>query len=87
MERKQTQIDDGRRNMPKMRCPYCGSRLLDVSDAKLRNPSELKPLTSAGKADYVLECPKCKNALGLSIKTLHERRTENAEVNSTAASV
>ena len=78
MIKKSNQTDDGRRNMPKMRCPYCGSRLLDVSDAKLRNQSELKPLTSAGKADYVLECPKCKNALGLSIKTLHERRTENA---------
>ena len=78
MKKNTHQIDDGRRNMPKLRCPHCRSRLLDVSDAKLKNQSELKPLTFADHPDYVLKCPECKKDLALLIKSLHERRTENA---------
>ena len=74
--------DDGRRSMPKLRCPHCGSRLLDVSDAKLKNQSELKPLTFAVHPDYVLKCPECKKDLALLIKSLHERRMMTTEMNS-----
>ena len=64
--------DDGRRKMPKMRCPFCHARLLDVADVQLKNQSELLPLTEATHADYILECPACKNKIALSIKILHE---------------
>lgn len=70
--------DDGRRKMPKMRCPFCHARLLDVADAQLKNQSELLPLTAASHADYILECPACKNKIALSIKILHERKTAPA---------
>lgn len=69
--------DDGRRNMPKMRCPFCHARLLDVSDVQLKNQSELKPLIFADHPDYILKCPECKKDLALLIKRLHERRAEN----------
>lgn len=79
--------DDGRRKMPKMRCPFCHARLLDVADAQLKNQSELLPLTAASHADYILECPACKNKIALSIKILHERQTVSSEINSFVVSI
>lgn len=39
--------DDGRRYMPKMKCPYGNHRFADVPDLALRNDSELKRLSEA----------------------------------------
>ena len=49
--------DDGRRHMPKMKCPYGNHRFADVPDVALRNDSELKRLSEASDIDYILECP------------------------------
>ena len=62
--------DDGRRAMPKLKCPLCGKRCADVADAKLRNKSVLKPLEVLPDADYIIECPHCHEPLALSIKDL-----------------
>lgn len=37
--------DDGRRHMPKLKCPYGNHRFADVPDVALRNDSELKRLS------------------------------------------
>ena len=59
--------DDGRRHMPKSRCPYCDSRIVDSRTPTLKNSLQL---TITDSADYFIQCPKCKNIVGLTIKLL-----------------
>ena len=58
--------NDGRRNMPKSRCPYCDSRVVDSRTPTLKNSLEL---TVTESADYFIQCPKCRNIIGLTFKT------------------
>ena len=60
--------DDGRRNMPKSRCPYCDSRVVDSRTPTLKNSLEL---TVTDSADYYIQCPKCRKTIGLKIKNLN----------------
>ena len=71
--------DDGRRYMPKMKCPYGNHRFADVPDLPLRNDSELKRLSEAANIDYILECPRCHQKVALSIRVLRTRST-NASI-------
>ena len=71
--------DDGRRYMPKMKCPYGNHRFADVPDLALRNDSELKRLSEAANIDYILECPRCHQKVALSIRVLRTRST-NASI-------
>ena len=71
--------DDGRRYMPKMKCPYGNHRFADVPDLALRNDSELKRLSEAANIDYILECPRCHQTVALSIRVLRTRST-NASI-------
>lgn len=64
--------NDGRKNMPKSRCPYCDSRVVDSRTPTLKNSLEL---TVTDSADYFIQCPKCKNIVGLTIKQLHTSTT------------
>lgn len=68
--------DDGRRYMPKLKCPYGNHRFADVPNVLLRNDSELKRLSEASDADYILECPHCHQKVALCIKSLHITPTE-----------
>ena len=68
--------DDGRRYMPKLKCPYGNHRFADVPDVALRNDSELKRLSEASNIDYILECPHCHQKVALCIKALHKKPTE-----------
>ena len=61
---------DNRKNLPKLKCPYCQSRCADVADAKLKNNSVVSTL-GAEPADYIMECPRCHKLFGLYIKVLH----------------
>lgn len=63
--------DDGRRGMPKLKCPYGNHRFADVSDRDIRNDSMVFRLSEKPYADFILECPKCHQLVGLSIKRLH----------------
>lgn len=65
-------IDDGRRKMPKMKCPYGNHRFADVADVMLRNDSELVKFSEGSDVDYVLECPHCHQKVGLYITPLHK---------------
>ena len=76
-------IDDGRRYMPKMKCPYGNHRFADVPDIALRNDSELKRLSDASAIDYILECPICHQKVALVIKSLRTRSVENPIIIST----
>ena len=69
-------IDDGRRKMPKIKCPYGNHRFADVPNLSLRNGSELKKLSEASFIDYILECPHCHQKVALSIKALRPRIAE-----------
>ena len=64
--------NDGRKNMPKSRCPYCDSRVVDSRTPTLKNSIEL---TVTDSADYFIQCPKCRNIIGLTIKPLHTSTT------------
>ena len=64
--------NDGRKNMPKSRCPYCDSRVVDSRTPTLKNSLEL---TVTDSADYFIQCPKCKNIVELTIKPLHTSTT------------
>ena len=76
-------INDGRRYMPKMKCPYGNHRFADVPDIALRNDSELKRLSEASSIDYILECPICHQKVALMIKSLRTRSDENPRIMST----
>lgn len=68
--------DDGRRHMPKLKCPYGNHRFADVPDVAHRSDSELKRLSETSDADYILECPHCHGKVALCIKSLHTGPTE-----------
>ena len=57
--------NDGRKKMPKSRCPYCDSRVVDSRTPTLKNSLEL---TVTDSADYFIQCPKCRNIIGLTFK-------------------
>ena len=57
--------NDGRKNMPKSRCPYCDSRVVDSRTPTLKNSLEL---TVTDSADYFIQCTKCRNIIGLTFK-------------------
>ena len=59
--------NDGRKKMPKSRCPYCDSRVVDSRTPTLKNSLEL---TVTDSADYFIQCPKCRKIIGLIIKTV-----------------
>lgn len=59
--------DDGRRHMPKLKCPYGNHRFADVPDVSLRNGSEPKRLSELSEADYIPECPRCHQKVDLCI--------------------
>ena len=75
--------DDGRRYMPKMKCPYGNHRFADVPDLALRNDSELKRLSEAANIDYILECPRCHQKVALSIRVLRTRSTNASKTTET----
>ena len=60
---------DGRKHMPKSRCPHCDSRVVDSRTPMLKNSLEL---TVTDGADYYIQCPKCRKIIGLTIKPLHK---------------
>lgn len=62
--------DDGRRYMPKLKCPYCMGRAIDSRSATTKNAIELMAIDSA-HVDYVIICPKCKKPIGISIREWH----------------
>ena len=71
--------NDGRRFMPKLKCPYGNHRFGDVPDVALRNESVLTRLQDPADADFILECPHCHQKVALSIKLLHQIPTTAAK--------
>ena len=63
--------DDGRRYMPKLKCPYCNRRFVDVVDSRTKNESSVVKWEKNVDIDFVLECPHCHEKVGLIIATLH----------------
>ena len=80
MSQKNKPPDDGRRHMPKMKCPRCGGRAIDVANTSLRNASVLTQLSDTYDADYILECPRCHCKLALSINIDASVRSEESAV-------
>lgn len=65
-------VDDTRRKMPKLKCPYCQKRVVDMATKELRNISALEKYEETNKSelDIVLECPHCHHFVLLQIKVL-----------------
>lgn len=70
--------DDGRRHLPKMKCPYCYKRFGDLPNRELKNRSKLvtKDQIVISK-DIVLQCPHCHNFVGLRIENIEKIYFEN----------
>ena len=47
--------NDGRKNMPKLNCPYCGKRFADVPNAQFKNKSHLVTMDVDGKRIQLLD--------------------------------
>ena len=67
--------DDGRRLMPKIKCPYCNKRLADVANSKLRNESMIARISDLPVIDFIFECPHCHKMVALNLKCLHRVST------------
>lgn len=63
-------IDDGRRKMPKLYCPYCSKRFGDVPNKEIKNISQLLKRDYISANDFILECPHCHNFVGLRISNI-----------------
>jgi len=53
--------NNGRKKMPKSRCPYCDSRVVDSRTPTLKNSLEL---TVTDSADCFIPYPKCRKIIG-----------------------
>lgn len=63
--------NDGRKNMPKLSCPYCGRRCADVPNKEYKNKSQLVTMDNLSSDDYILECPHCHRKVGLHIENIN----------------
>ena len=74
-------IDDARRKMSKLKCPYCHKRVADLATKDLRNISTLERYegTQVSNLDIILECPHCHHFVVFSMKI--KRINELASVN------
>lgn len=65
-------IDDMRRKMPKLKCPYCRKRVADLATKELKNFSTLERYEDIEKGyhDIILECPHCHRLVSLQIKRI-----------------
>ena len=68
-------MNDGRRKMPKSFCPYCMGRVVDSQNTIIKNAMKLVEKESPN-ADYIIICPRCKEAIGICIKAWHEKTIE-----------
>lgn len=65
-------IDDGRRKMPKLKCPYCNKRVCDLPNTALKNSCTLIETNEIGEDDIVLKCLHCGNIIGFRTSILKE---------------
>ena len=72
-------IDDGRRKMPKLKCPYCSKRFADVSSPSLRNESSLLKLQDVVNPQYIMECHNCHKKIALVIRSLETKCNSNSK--------
>lgn len=65
-------MDDARRKMPKLKCPYCNKRVADLPSRELKNISTLEcyKRVNLSTSDIVLECPHCHEFVVLRIVTI-----------------
>lgn len=79
-------VDDGRRKMPKRKCPICGKRAIDCYDLQAYHDCELTDYRIAkqnkDKYDYVIICPnpECHAGLAVTIKTFHSPQRGHVNV-------
>jgi len=67
--KNQNRIDDGRRNMPKHKCPYCGKRTIDVGSKELWRDMEISKFDDKIHFDMVINCSICKGPIGIIFKS------------------
>ena len=69
-----SKIDDGRRKMPKLKCPYCDKRVADLPSKDIKNISNLVKENEIEDNDIVLKCMHCGNIIGFRLLILKETR-------------
>lgn len=72
MLREPHKNDDGRRRMPKARCPLCQKRAVDVRTRELKNALKMVEAKDPA-ADLVLLCPNCRHPIGMSLNISSSR--------------
>ena len=61
--------DDGRRNMPKHKCPHCGKRTIDVGSKELWRNMEISKFDENTHFDMVINCSICNSPIGIVFKS------------------
>ena len=58
-------VGGGERKMPKLRCPHCGTRLLDAANVRVRRQTRLYLYRGEQSAQFVIKCRSCDSAVGI----------------------
>lgn len=62
--------DDGRRKMPKLKCPYCNKRVIDLPNKEFKNTFSLVKANDIEEFDAVLKCLHCGKIIGFRLPIL-----------------
>ena len=65
-------LDDGRRKMPKLKCPHCNKRVIDLPNKELKNNCTLIKTNEICKDDIILKCLHCGKIIGLRTSILRK---------------
>ena len=58
--------------MPKLKCPCCNKRVIDLPDKDLKNNCKLVRTKEIVDSDIILKCLHCGNLIGFRL-TLYEK--------------
>ena len=67
-------MHDGRKSMPKIKCPYCRKRIADLPNKEYKNAAIVKKYSAEmteGDA-IILECPHCHEFVSFQINGLKQ---------------
>lgn len=66
-------MHDGRKFMPKIKCPCCGKRIVDLPNKEYKNAAIVRRYSAemAVSNAIILECPHCHEFVSLQFDDLY----------------
>ena len=56
------------RYYPKVHCPQCNARLLDIRSDDLEYSAIIEQMGNRDQFDFSIKCPKCKSIVGITFE-------------------